>query len=116
MQLPVEISFVDENDEVCYYSQVQKKIFPRSAGVIGRKVQNCHPASSLHKVQMIIDEFRSGKKDVAEFWIEMKGRFIYIRYFAVRDGNGTYRGTVEVVQDTTEIRGLTGQKRLLESE
>lgn len=114
--LPVEINFVDENDEVRYFSKVKDKIFPRSSGVIGRKVQNCHPRASLDKVQRILDEFRSGEKDVADFWIEMKGKFIYIRYFAIRDEDNVYRGTVEVVQDVTEIRGLTGQKRLLDWE
>ncbi|MHB9112348.1 MAG: DUF438 domain-containing protein [Thermoleophilia bacterium] len=114
--LPVEVSFVDENDEVRYYSQVEHKIFPRSPGVIGRRVQNCHPPASLDKVQRIIDEFRSGEKDVADFWIEKDGRFIYIRYFAVRDEAKTYKGTIEVVQDVTEIRGLTGQQRLLDWE
>ncbi|MFA5809006.1 MAG: DUF438 domain-containing protein [Thermoleophilia bacterium] len=114
--LPVEVSFVDENDEVRYYSQVEHKIFPRSPGVIGRKVQNCHPPASLDKVQKIIAEFRSGKKDVADFWIEKKDRFIYIRYFAVRDDSGAYRGTLEVVQDATAVRGLTGQQRLLDWE
>lgn len=112
--LPVEVSFVDENDEMRYYSQVEHKIFPRSPGVIGRKVQNCHPRASLDKVQKIIDEFRSGRKDVADFWIDKNGRFIYIRYFAVRDDSGTYRGTLEVVQDATAVRGLTGQQRLLD--
>ncbi len=113
-RLPVEISFVDENDEVRYYSQVKEKIFPRSPGVIGRRVQNCHPAASLDKVQRVLDEFRSGRRNVTDFWIERKGRFIYIRYFAVRGADGTYKGTLEVVQDATEIRGLTGQHRLLE--
>lgn len=110
--LPVEISFVDEKDEVRYYSQVPHKIFPRSPGVIGRRVQKCHPPASLDKVQKIIDGFRSGNRDVADFWIEMKDRFIYIRYFAIRDTDGAYRGTVEVVQDVTGIRGLTGQQHL----
>ncbi|MHB0866432.1 MAG: DUF438 domain-containing protein [Thermoleophilia bacterium] len=114
--LPVEVSFVDENDELRYYSQVQHKIFPRSPGVIGRKVQNCHPPASLDKVQKILSEFRSGNQDVADFWIENKGRFIYIRYFAVRDDSGTYKGTLEVVQDATAVRGLTGQQRLLDWE
>ncbi len=114
--LPVEISFVDENDELRYYSQVKHKIFPRSPGVIGRKVQNCHPPASLDKVQRILDEFRSGRKDIADFWIEKKDRFIYIRYFAVRDDNQTYRGTLEVAQDATALRGLTGQQRLLDWE
>ena len=116
IHLPVELNFVDENDEVRYYSRVPHKIFPRSPGVIGRKVQNCHPRASLDKVERILDAFRSGEKDVADFWIEMKGRFIYIRYFAVRDDGGTYRGTIEVVQDATDIRGLTGQRRLLDWE
>ncbi|MBE0429835.1 MAG: DUF438 domain-containing protein [Thermoleophilia bacterium] len=114
--LPVELSFVDENDEVRYYSHVQDKIFPRSPGVIGRKVQNCHPAKSLHLVQRILDEFRAGTRNTADFWIESGGRFIYIIYYAVRDGAGDYRGTLEVVQDATEIRGLTGEKRLLDWE
>lgn len=114
--LPLEVSFVDEDDEVRYYSRVEHKIFPRSPGVIGRRVQNCHPPASLDKVQRILDEFRSGTKDVADFWIEAKGRFIYIRYFAVRDDSGTYKGTIEVVQDVTEIRALTGQQRLLDWE
>lgn len=114
--LPVEVSFVDENDEMRYYSRVKHKIFPRSPGVIGRKVQNCHPPASLDKVQKILAEFKSGKKDVADFWIEKKDRFIYIRYFAVRDDSGTYKGALEVVQDVTAIRGLTGQQRLLDWE
>ena len=112
--LPVEISFVDENDEVRYYSEVPHKIFPRSPGVIGRKVQNCHPPKSLHMVTAILHAFRSGTKDVADFWMEMNGKFIYIRYFAVRDHDGRYKGTLEVVQDVTEIRKLEGSKRLLE--
>ncbi|MEW5745665.1 MAG: DUF438 domain-containing protein [Nitrospirota bacterium] len=112
--LPVELSFVDEHDEVRYYSQVKEKIFPRSPAVIGRKVQNCHPPKSLHMVQKIIDAFRAGTRDVADFWIEMNGRFVHIRYFAVRDAGGAYRGTLEVVQDATDIRTLTGQKRLLD--
>lgn len=110
--LPVELSFVDENDEVCYYTGLKHKIFPRSPGVIGRKVQNCHPPASLDKVQGILDGFRAGTSDNADFWIELKGRFIYIRYFAVRDADGTYRGTLEIVQDATGLRALTGQKRL----
>ncbi|MBZ0156441.1 MAG: DUF438 domain-containing protein [Alphaproteobacteria bacterium] len=114
--LPVELSFVNENDEVVYYSQVAEKIFPRSPGVIGRKVQNCHPPKSLHMVQKILDEFRAGTKDVADFWIQMKGRFISIKYYAVREAGGKYRGTLEVVQDITDLRSLTGEKRLLDWE
>jgi DUF438 domain-containing protein len=112
--LPVDISFVNENDELVYYSHTKERIFPRSPGVIGRKVQKCHPPKSFHVVQKILDEFRSGKKDVADFWIQMKGRFIHIRYFAVRDSEGTYRGTMEVSQDVSEIRKLEGEQRLLD--
>jgi len=112
--LPVDVSFVNENDEVIYYSQTKERIFPRSPGIIGRKVQNCHPPKSVHVVESILDAFKKGEKDVAEFWIQMKGRFIHIRYFAVRDGAGKYRGTLEVSQDVTGIRALSGNKRLLE--
>ena len=112
--LPVDISFVDENDKVAYYSQTEDRIFPRSPGIIGRSVQNCHPSKSLHVVDKILQEFKSGNRDSAEFWIQMKGRFINIRYFAVRDHKGKYRGTLEVSQDVTSIRGLEGDKRLLD--
>jgi DUF438 domain-containing protein len=112
--LPVDLSFVDESDELAYYSATKERIFPRSPGVIGRKVQKCHPPKSFHVVQKIIDEFRAGKKDVADFWIQMKGKFIHIRYFAVRDSGGNYRGTLEVSQDVTEIRKLEGEQRLLD--
>jgi len=112
--LPVDVSFVDENDEVRYYSATNHRIFPRSPAVIGRKVQNCHPQKSMHMVQRILDEFRASNKDEAEFWIEMGGKFIHIRYFAMRDGSGVYRGCLEVSQDVTGIRSLKGQKRLLD--
>jgi DUF438 domain-containing protein len=114
--LPMDVSFVDENDEVRYYSATKDRIFPRSPGVIGRKVQNCHPPKSFAMVQKIIDEFRAGRRDKADFWIQMKGRFLLIQYFAVRDGKGTYTGTLEVSQDVTDIRKLEGQKRLLDWE
>lgn len=113
--LPVDVTFVDENDEVRYYSD-KERIFPRFPEVIGRKVQNCHPPKSFHVVQRILDEFRAGKKDVAEFWINMGGRFVHIRYFAVRDKEGRYRGTLEVSQDVTEIKKLEGERRLLDWE
>jgi DUF438 domain-containing protein len=111
--LPVDLSFVDENDTVRFYSEGER-IFPRSPAVIGRKVQNCHPPKSVHTVQEILDSFRAGKKDVAEFWIQLKGRFIHIRYFAIRDDGGAYRGCLEVSQDVTGIRELEGERRLLE--
>jgi DUF438 domain-containing protein len=114
--LPIDISFVDEKDEVAYYSASPERIFPRSPGVIGRKVQNCHPPKSMDMVQKILDEFRAGKKDTADFWIQMRGKFLLIRYFAVRDAEGKYRGCLEVSQDVTAIRKLEGQKRLLDWE
>ena len=112
--LPVDISFVNENDEVVYYSATPDRIFPRSPGVIGRKVQNCHPPKSVDAVEKILSSFKDGSRNEAEFWIQMKGRFIHIRYFAVRDAEGGYRGCLEVSQDVTHIRGLAGQKRLLD--
>lgn len=114
--LPVEASFVDENDQVRYYTDVKDRMFPRSPGVIGRKVQDCHPQKSLPVVQRILDAFRAGEKDTADFWIALEGKFILIRYVAVRDGSGKYRGTVEVTQDVTGIRKLEGQRRLLDWE
>jgi DUF438 domain-containing protein len=112
--LPVDISFVDENDTVVFYSATRERIFPRTPGVIGRKVQNCHPPKSLDVVSQILDAFRAGRRDVAEFWMESRGRFIHIRYFALRDGGGKYRGSLEVSQDVTGIRALRGEKRLLD--
>ena len=112
--LPVDVSFVDENDRVAYYSQTEDRIFPRSPGIIGRTVQNCHPSRSVHIVNKILEEFRASRKDSSEFWIQMKGKFIHIRYFAVRDSKGNYKGTLEVSQDVTSIRGLEGEKRLLD--
>jgi len=112
--LPVDLSFVDENDTVRFYSEGPRRIFPRSPAVIGRKVQMCHPPKSVHIVQEILDSFRAGRQSLAEFWIELGGRFIHIRYFAVRDQAGTYRGCLEVSQDVTEIRKLEGEQRLLD--
>ncbi len=112
--LPVDLTFVDENDEVRYFSAGKKRIFRRSAGIIGRKVQNCHPQKSVHIVNHIVDEFKAGTRDVAEFWVQLKGIFVYIRYFALRDEGGKYRGTLEVTQDITEIKKLEGERRLLD--
>jgi uncharacterized protein len=109
--LPLDFSYVDEHDRVRYYSEGER-IFPRAPNVIGRKVQNCHPPASVHKVQQILDAFRADEKDTAEFWIEMAGKFLHIRYFALRDAAGAYRGIVETVQDVTGIRALpTGRVR-----
>ena len=110
--LPVDISFVDENDVVRYYSEGRERIFPRSSGVIGRKVQNCHPQKSLHMVEEILHEFRAGKKDTAEFWIDFRGMFVHIRYVAMRDDLGEYRGCLEFTQDVTKIRELKGERKL----
>jgi len=113
--LPVDVTFVDDEDTVRFFSEgTQGRIFTRTPAVIGRKVQNCHPPHSVHVVNRILADFRAGSRDVAEFWIQMSGRFIHIRYFALRDGAGTYKGVLEVVQDVTDIRALTGEKRLLD--
>ena len=111
--LPVDITFVDKDDTVRYFSQSKDRIFPRAKAIIGRKVQQCHPQKSLHKVEQILNDFKQNKRDVAGFWIDLKGKLIYIRYFAVRDRNGKYVGTVEVTQDITDIKNLEGEKRLL---
>jgi len=99
---------------VLYYSDSPERIFPRSPAVIGRAVQNCHPSESVERVNMILDAFRNGSKDTAEFWITLGGRFLHIRYFAVRDSRQNYRGCLEVSQDVTHIRELEGEKRLLD--
>ena len=114
--LPVDLTFVDAEDRVRFFSEGPKRVFSRSKAIIGRKVQNCHPPDSVHVVERIIDDFRSGRQNVAEFWIELKGRFIHIRYFALRDENGEYLGTLEATQDATDIRALTGERRLLQYE
>jgi len=112
--LPVDITFVDANDQVRYYSEGGKRIFVRTKVVIGRKVQLCHPQRSIHIVNKIVESFKSGKKDVAEFWIQKEGRLIHIRYFAVRDKNRRYLGTMEVTQDITDIKKIEGERRLLD--
>ena len=112
--LPVEVSFVDEADTVRYYSKGDQRIFRRTPAVIGKKVQDCHPQKSLHKVQQVVSDLKSGERDVAEFWIGLKGRQIYIRYFPVRDKAGKYIGILEVTQDITDIQRITGEKRLLD--
>lgn len=111
--LQVDLSYVDENDIVKFYSDTKHRVFPRSAGVIGREVQNCHPRESVETVEEIIEEFRSGKQDKAEFWLEIGGKFIYIIYNAVRDDQGNFRGVLEMMQDVTRIRSLTGSQKLL---
>lgn len=111
--LPVDLSYTDENDIVKFYSDTKHRIFPRSPGVIGRQVQNCHPRESVHVVEKMIEAFKSGEHDSAEFWLEISGKFIYIIYNAVRDENGNFKGVLEMMQDVTHIRSLTGSQRLL---
>jgi DUF438 domain-containing protein len=114
--LPLDLTFVDEDDRVAYYSHGRERIFPRSPAVIGRKVQLCHPPSSVHIVERIVKEFKEGSRDVADFWITSQERFLYIRYFAIRDDEGNYKGTLEVNQNVTGIKGLEGERRLLDWE
>ncbi len=114
--LPVDITYVDENDEVRFFSSPKKRIFPRSISIIGRKVQNCHPPDSVHIVERIVEAFRKGEKDEATFWIRHRGEFLLIRYFAVRDEQRRYRGVLEVSQEISELRNLKGEKRLLDWE
>jgi PAS domain S-box-containing protein len=114
--LPVDITFVDREDTVKYFNKAEKRVFVRTKAIIGRKVQLCHPQKSVHIVNRILDSFKEGKKDVAEFWIQSKNRLIHIRYFAVRDKNGKYLGTMEVTQDITDIKKIEGEKRLLDWE
>ena len=114
--LPVDITYVNENDQVVFYNRGDDRVFPRSAGIIGREVKFCHPPKSVDQVIQILEAFKAGTQDLAEFWINFKGQFIHIQYFAVRDPDGTYRGVIEMSQDVTHIRGLEGQKRLLDWE
>jgi len=110
--LPVDVTFVDKEDTVRYFSQSKDRIFTRAKAVIGRKVQQCHPQKSVHLVNQILEDFKSGRKDAAEFWINFRGRLVYIRYFAVRGKNGDYLGCLEVTQDITDIKKIEGEKRL----
>lgn len=114
--LPVDVTFVDENDGVRYFNKNGDRIFPRPRSVIGRKVQDCHPKKSVHRVQQILDEMKTGTRDIAEFWIDLRGRKIHIQYFAVRDPDQNYFGRLEVSQDITDIQKITGEKRLLSPE
>ena len=112
--LPVDVTFVDEHDRVRYFSQGRERIFDRSPAIIGREVTKCHPPQSVHRVTIILDDFRAGKRDLAEFWIQMGDQFIHIRYFALHDAQGAYKGCIEVSQNATHIRALEGERRLLD--
>ena len=114
--LPVDVTFVDAEDRVAFFSEGPDRVFARSTAIIGRKVQHCHPPRSVDVVDRILTDFREGREDVAEFWISLQGRFVHIRYFAVRDTDKRYLGTLEITQDATRIRGLEGERRLLEYE
>jgi len=111
--LPVDLTFVDENNRVRFFTKPKDRIFPCSAAVIGRDVKNCHPPESVHVVEEIIESFRSGRETTAKFWINMKGKIILIQYFALFDSSGKYRGVLEASQDITEIKNLDGERRLL---
>ncbi|PUE66037.1 PAS domain-containing protein [Arcobacter caeni] len=111
--LPLDITYVDENDRVVFYNNGDERIFPRSPGIIGREVKFCHPPKSVDQVLQILESFKNGKKDSAEFWINFKDKLIHIRFFAIRDENKTYKGVMEITQDITDIKDRKEEKRLL---
>lgn len=112
--MPLDITYVDENDKVIFYNRGEERVFPRSAGIIGREVKFCHPPKSVGTVLKILEEFKKGTKSESSFWINFKGRLIYIRYFAVRDDQKNYKGVIEMSQDITDIKNIEGEKRLLD--
>ncbi|AOW09430.1 DUF438 domain-containing protein [Flavobacterium gilvum] len=114
--MPVDLTYVDENDRVIFYNRGEERVFPRSAGIIGREVKFCHPPKSVGTVLKILEEFRKGTQNESSFWINYKDRLIYIRYFAVRDANKNYKGVIEMSQDITDIKKIEGEKRLLDWE
>jgi PAS domain S-box-containing protein len=112
--IPVEISFIDENDLVKFWNKHETRIFKRPSSVVGKAVQNCHPKQSVDKVNQVLFNLKSGRRDSAQFWIDLGEKKVYIRYFAVRDKAGRYLGTLEATQDITQIKKIEGEKRLLE--
>jgi uncharacterized protein len=110
--LPVDITFVDKNGTVKFFSAGKERIFPRARTIIGRKVENCHPPASVHIVEKIVEDFKIGKKDQEDFWLELGGKFVYIRYFAVKDETGAFAGVLEVSQDIKPIQAIVGEKRI----
>lgn len=119
--LPVDVTFVDDGNDVRFYSGGKHRVFERTPDIIGRNVMNCHDPSSVQTVFKILEDFRAGTRDMAEFWIQTKpdapeNRIIHIRYYAVRDAVGKFFGTLEVTQDVTDIQKLTGERRLLDEE
>ena len=111
--LPFELTIIDENDKVLYFNREGKRIFPRPQSVIGKKVQDCHPPKTLHLVNQVIDDLRTGRRESASFWIDLHRRKIYIRYFALKGEDDSYLGCIEVTQDITEVQKLEGERRLL---
>jgi DUF438 domain-containing protein len=111
--LPFDLTYVDKEDTVRYFSPGRERVFERSRAILGRKVQYCHPPKSVHIVNQIVKDFKAGKQDRARFWINLQGKLVYIVYYAVRNDDGDYLGTLEVTQDLTEVRELEGERRLL---
>ncbi|NLF28209.1 MAG: DUF438 domain-containing protein, partial [Clostridiales bacterium] len=111
--LPFDITFVDRDDTVKYFSEAKERIFPRTKAVIGRKVMNCHPPASAHIVETLVEDLRAGRKDSEDFWINMGGKYVLIRYFAVRSSQGEYLGVLEVTQNIRPIQAIAGEKRLV---
>ena len=112
--LPIDITFVDEHDRVIFYNRGEERVFPRSAGIIGREVKFCHPPKSVGTVLKIVENFKAGTQNEANFWFNYRGRLIYVRYFAVRDKEKNYKGVIEMSQDITDIQKIEGERRLLE--
>ena len=112
--LPLDITYVDENDKVIFYNNGDERIFPRSPGIIGREVKFCHPPKSVDNVLKILEEFKLGTKDNAEFWINFKDSFIHIRFFAIRDKDKNYKGVMEITQNVSDIKALEGERRILD--
>ena len=111
--MPFDLTFVDRDDTVRYFSPGKNRIFDRSRAILGRKVQYCHPPKSVQIVNQILADFKAGKQDRARFWIQLGAKFVYIVYYALRDEQGAYLGTLEVTQDIADIKGLNGEQRLL---
>ncbi|MBL7060455.1 MAG: DUF438 domain-containing protein [Actinobacteria bacterium] len=111
--LPVDITFIEKDDKVRFFNRFEDRIFKRPVSVIGRRIQDCHPKKSLAKVEQILKDFKDKKREVAEFWINLEGKLIYIRYFPVYTDGGKYLGCLEVSQDITDIQKIKGEKRLL---
>ena len=111
--LPIDITFIDKNDIVKYFTLGKERIFARTKAIIGRNVENCHPPASVNVVASILEDFKSGAKDSESFWLRVGDMYVYIRYFAVRDKEGNYMGTIEVSQDIKPIQEIEGEKRLM---